>query len=145
MKGHLQCAEQRESPSTSPNTAPATQNNCHQWSASDMKLISNAQSSKSHPATSPNTAPATQNECHDWSCSRMKRHLQCAEQQASPSHLTKYCACRAKWMSWLIVLTYETSFPMRRAARLTLQLHQILQKPETKSHEKPENLEETKK
>ena len=27
----------------------------------------------------------------------MKRHLQCAEQQASPSNLTKYCACHAKW------------------------------------------------
>ena len=26
----------------------------------------------------------------------MKRHLQCAEQQASPSNLTKYCACHAK-------------------------------------------------
>ena len=58
-----------------------------------------------------------------------ERHLQCAEQQASPSHLTKHCACHAKWMSWLIVLTYETSFPMRRAARVTLQLHQILRLP----------------
>ena len=93
------------------------------------KVIYNARSSKSHPATSPNTAPATQNECHDWSLARMKRHLQCAEQQASPSHLTKYCACHAKWMSWLIVLTYETSFPLRRAARVTLQLHQILRLP----------------
>ena len=96
----------------------------HRWN-----VISNAQSSKSHPATSPNTAPATQNECHDWSCSRMKRHLQCAEQQASPSHLTKYCACHAKWMSWLIVLTYETSFPMRGATVNTLQPHQILRLP----------------
>ena len=26
----------------------------------------------------------------------MKRHLQCAEQQASPSNLTKHCACHAK-------------------------------------------------
>ena len=92
-------------------------------------VISNAQSSKSHPPTSPDTAPATQNESHDWSASHMKRHLQCAEQQASPSNLTKYCACHAKWMSWLIVLTYETSFPMRRAARVTLQLHQILRLP----------------
>ena len=27
----------------------------------------------------------------------MKRHLQCAEQQVSPSNLTKYCACHEKW------------------------------------------------
>ena len=92
-------------------------------------VISNAQSSKSHPPTSPDTALATQNESHDWSASHMKRHSQCAEQQASPSNLTKYCACHAKWMSWLIVLTYETSFPMGTAARVTLQLHQILRLP----------------
>ena len=28
--------------------------------------------------------------------SYVKRHLQCAEQQASPCNLTKYCACHAK-------------------------------------------------
>ena len=92
----------------SPNAAPAT---------------------KSDTWTSPNAAPATQNESHDWSASHMKRHLQCVEQQASPSNRTKYCACHAKWMSWLIVLTYETSFPMRRAARVTLPLHQVLRLP----------------
>ena len=27
----------------------------------------------------------------------MKPHLQCAEQPMSPSKLTKYCACHAKW------------------------------------------------
>ena len=59
-------------------------------------VIYNARSNKHHPATSPNTAPATQNGSHDWSSSHMERHLQCAEQQASPSNLTKYCACHAK-------------------------------------------------
>ena len=59
-------------------------------------VIYNARSNKHHPATSPNTAPATQNGFHDWSSSHMERHLQCAEQQASPSNLTKYCACHAK-------------------------------------------------
>ena len=92
-------------------------------------VISNAQSSQSHPATSANIVPATQNECHDWSCSRMKRHLQCAEQQASPSNLTKYCACHAKWISWLIRITYETSFTMRGATGINLQPHQILRLP----------------
>ena len=59
----------------------------------------------------------------------MKRHLQCAEQQASPSNLTKYCACHAKWISWLIHITYETSFTMRGATVNTLQPHQILRLP----------------
>ena len=58
----------------------------------------NAQSDRHHPPTSTNTALATQNESHDWSTSHiMKRHLQCAEQQSTPSNLTKYCACHAKW------------------------------------------------
>ena len=37
---------------------------------------------------SPKTAPATKNDSHDWCPSHMKRHLQCAEQQASPSKFT---------------------------------------------------------
>ena len=45
----------------------------------------------------------------------MKRHLQCAEQQVSLSNLTKYCACHEKWVLCLILVTYETSFPMRGA------------------------------
>ena len=92
-------------------------------------VIYNAWSNRHHPPTAPSTAPATQNESHDWSASHMQRHLQCAEQKASPSNLTKYCACHAKWISWLIALTYETSLPMRRAARVTLPLHQVLRLP----------------
>ena len=60
-------------------------------------VIYNARSNSQHSPTSPNTAPATQNESHDWCASHMKRHLQCAEQQPTPSNLTKYCACHAKW------------------------------------------------
>ena len=176
---------------TSPNTAPATQNESHDWSESHMKrhlqcaeqqesqsnftkhctchskwiswliriryetsftmrgatrvtlqphqilclprkmnliidpphiwnVIYNARSNKSHTTTSPYTAPATQNESHDWSASHMKRHLQCAEQQTSNDKFTKYCACHAKWISWLIRVTYETSFPMRGASNVTL-------------------------
>ena len=59
-------------------------------------FVYNARSNRHHPPTSPNTAPATQNDSHDWSSSHMERHLQGAEQQASPSNLTKYCACHAK-------------------------------------------------
>ena len=92
-------------------------------------VIYNARSNKSHPPTSPNTAPATQNESHDWSASHMKHHLQCAEQQESSSNFTKYCACHAKWISWLIRITYETSFTMRGATSVILQPHQILRLP----------------
>ena len=92
-------------------------------------IIYNARSNKSQPPTSPNTAPATQNESHDWSASHMKRHLQCAEQQESASHFTKYCACHAKWISWLIRIRYETSFTMRGVTLVTVQHHQILRLP----------------
>ena len=92
-------------------------------------VIYNVRSNSQHPPTSPNTAPATQNESHDGSAWHMKRHLQCAEQQASPSNLTKYCACHAKWISWLIRITYETSFTMCRARAITLQPHQRLRLP----------------
>ena len=92
-------------------------------------VIYNARSNRSHNPTSPNTAPATQNESHDWSASHMKRHLQWAEQQESESNFTKYCTCQAKWISWLIRLTYETSFTMSGATGITIQLHQILRLP----------------
>ena len=57
----------------------------------------NARSNRCHHPTSPNTAPATQSDSYAWSLSHMKRHLHCAEQQVSPSNLTKYCACHEKW------------------------------------------------
>ena len=129
MKRHFHCAEQQSQPPTSANTAPATQRSFmidprHIWD-----VIYNARSNKSHPPTSPNTAPATKNDSHDWSCLHKKCHLQCAEQQHSPANVSKYCACHAKWLSWLIVLTYETSFTMRGATGSTLQPHQILRLP----------------
>ena len=56
----------------------------------------------------------------------MKRHLQCAEQQVSRSNLTKYCACHAERLAYLVLITYETSFTGRRATGVTIQPHQIL-------------------
>ena len=88
-----------------------------------------ARRNKSHRPTSPNTAPATQNECRRWSAAHMKCHFQCVEQVKSPSNITKYCACHAKWTSSMICVTYETSFPMRGASKVTLQPHQILRLP----------------
>ena len=92
-------------------------------------LLCTARRNKSHRPTSPNTAPATQNECHQWSPSHMKAHFQCVEPVKSPSNLTKYCAWHAKWMSSMICVTYESSFPMRGASQVTLQPHQILRLP----------------
>ena len=95
----------------------------HTW-----HVIYNARSNRSHPPTSPNAAPATQNYSHHLSSWHMQRYLQCAEEQASPANLTKYCACHAKWLSWLIFVTYGTSFTMR-ATGITLHPHQILRLP----------------
>ena len=44
--------------------------------------------------------------------------------------MTKYFACHEEGLSWLILVTYETSFTMRRATALTLQRHQILCLPQ---------------
>ena len=59
----------------------------------------------------------------------MKRHLQCAEQQVSQSNLTKYCTCHAERLTYLVLITYETSFPMRGATGVTIQPPQILHLP----------------
>ena len=64
----------------------------------------------------------------------MKRHLQCAEQQVSRSNLTKYCACHAERLSYLVLITYETSFTMRGATGVTIQPHQILRLSRRKTH-----------
>ena len=50
----------------SPNTAPATQNDCHDTVMTDPRhiwnAIYNARNNRWHPPTSPNTAPATPND-----------------------------------------------------------------------------------
>ena len=97
-------------------------------------VIYNARSNRCHHPTSPSTAPATQNDSHAWSSSHMKRHLQCAEQQVSPSNLTKYCACHAERLTCLILITYQTSFTMRGATGVTIQPHQILRLSRRKTH-----------
>ena len=64
----------------------------------------------------------------------MKPHLQCAEQQVSRSNLTKYCACHAERLTYLIIITYETSFTLRGATAVTIQPHQILRLSRRKTH-----------
>ena len=85
MKPHLQCAEQQVSRSH-------LLNHHYIWN-----LIYNARSNRCHHQTSPNTAPVTQKDSLTESSSHMKPNFQCAEQQVSPSNLTKYCACHEKW------------------------------------------------
>ena len=70
-----------------------------------------------------------QSSIHDWPLTHMNRYLHCAEQQESSSNFTKYCTCHAKWLWWLIRVTYETSFTMHGATGVTIQLHQILRLP----------------
>ena len=59
----------------------------------------------------------------------MKPHLQCAEQQVSRSNLTKYCACHAERLTYLVLITYETSSTLRGAKGVTIQPHQKLRLP----------------
>ena len=104
-------------------------NHHHIWN-----LISNAQSNRCHHQNSPNTAPVTQKDSHSESSSHMKPHFQCAEQLVSPSNLTKYCACHTKRLTFWVVITYETSCPMRGATGVTIQPHQILRLSDKKTH-----------
>ena len=63
----------------------------------------------------------------EWPSSHLKRetHWHCAVQPETPSHTIKYCACHAKWPSWLILLTYGMSGTMHKATEVTIQHHQI--------------------
>ena len=97
-------------------------------------VIYSARSNRCHDPTSPNTAPATKNDSTALSSSHMKRHLQCAEQQVSRSNLTKYCACHAERLAYLVLITYETSFTLRAATGVTIQPHQILRLSRRKTH-----------
>ena len=103
----------------SPSAAPATKSNT--WTSP-----STAPATKCETWTSPIAAPATKNDSYAWSSLHMKPHFQCAEQQVSRSNLTKYCACHAERLTYLIIITYETSFTMRGATGVTIQPHQIL-------------------
>ena len=95
--------------STSSNIAPAT---------------------KSDTASSSNTAPVTQNHSHDWLWSHMKRDLHCAEQQASPSNLTRYCACQDAFCNWKLQhFVLRLSAQISPDAKGTLQDQQIMRLP----------------
>ena len=52
----------------------------------------------------------------------------------SRSNLTKYCACHAERLAYLVFITYESSFTMRGATAVTIQLRQILRLSRKKTH-----------
>ena len=97
-------------------------------------VIYSAPSNRCHDPTSPNTAPATKNESYAWSSLHMKPHFKCAEQQVSLSNLTKYCACHAERLTYVVLIAYETSFTLRGATDVTSQPRQILRLSRSKTH-----------
>ena len=65
--------------------------------------------------------------CHEkWHLNFTKY---CACHEKWHLNFTKYCTCHEKWLDCCIVLTYETSFPMRGATGVTIQPPQILHLP----------------
>ena len=62
------------------------------------------------------------------------RHLQCAEQQVSRSNRTKYCACHAERLTYLVLISNETSFTLRGTTGVTIQPHHILRLSRKKTH-----------
>ena len=97
-------------------------------------VIYSARTNRSHDLTLPNTALLTQKDSHTKSSSHRKRHLQCAEQQVSRSNLTKYCACHAERLAYLVLITYATLFTVRGTSGVTIQPHQILRLSRRKTH-----------
>ena len=93
----------------------------HDWSLSHMNRYLHCAEQQQSSSNVAKYSAWHENHSHDWSASHMKRHLQCAEQHDSPSNLT-----HEKWLSWLILLTSETSFTMRGASGVILQPLQIL-------------------
>ena len=65
--------------------------------------------------------------CHEkWHLTFTKY---CAYHEKWHLTFTKYCACHTEWLAGLILVTYETSFPMCGETNVTLQTHQILRLP----------------
>ena len=135
-------------PPTSPNTAPATKFwvqdvsgkslNCFRQYKDDSTMIRAWSEDKiviSHP---PLRRPYSSHLGDDFVLKNTTFRAPaisqnvtkcCACHEKSHSNFTKYCACHAKCISWLIRVTYETSFRMRGASKVNLEPHQILRLP----------------
>ena len=138
MKPHLQCAEQQVSRSNLTKYWA-----CHAERLIYLIIITYETSFTMRGATGVTIQPhqilrlsrrKTRLLNHHISSLHMKPHLQCAEQQVSRSNLTKYCACHAERLAYLVLITYETSFTMRGATGVTIQPHQILRLSGRKTH-----------
>ena len=132
-------------PSNSPSTAPATQFwvqdfsakslNCFRQYKDDSRIIrawSDHEIVISHPPLRRPYSSDLGDDCvlknTTFRAPAISQNVTkcCACNEKSTSNLSKYCACHAKWISCLIRVSYETSFPMRRASNVNLQPQQIL-------------------
>ena len=118
-------------PPTSPNAAPATQNECHQWSATHMKRHFQCAEQSKAPCNLtkllrlPRKMQVSNDLRHIWNviCNARSNstHLPTSPKAAPATENDTH--------DWSCV-TYETSFPMRGAGTaLTLQPHHILRLP----------------
>ena len=100
-KWHLNITRATGRTPTSPNTAPATKNVSYDWSSFAYATSLTMRGATGFTLQQHHQKLRLQEKhSRDGSSSHMKRHLQCADQQHSPSNVTKYCACHAKkWRS----------------------------------------------
>ena len=140
-------------PPTSPNTALATQsygsrlqwkvskpsiasakrNLIRPWSEHNPKIRSSSRSCRFRRPYSSHLGHAFYVEKETFRAPAISQNFTkcraCHEKSQSTTSFSKYCPCHEKRTAWLIRITYETSFTMRRATRVTLQLQQILPLP----------------
>ena len=122
----------RTHPPTPPNTAPATQNDSHEWCPSHMKR--HLQWAEQQVSSTNVTKYCA---CHEkWLASLILVTYETSFTMRGATGITlqphqsnNYCTCHAKWLSWVMSVTYETSFTMRGATGITFQPHQILRLP----------------
>ena len=148
MKRHLQCAEQAQS-ATNLTKYCACHESCKFKTSAETPWIASANRRRfddnpttirsenriSHP---PLRRPYSSDLEHDFVLKNTTFRAPaisqnvtkcCACHEKSHSNFTKYRACHAKCISWLIRVTYETSFRMRGASKVNLEPHQILRLP----------------
>ena len=140
MKRHLQCAEQAKSPSNltkycacheickfkisaeTPWIASANRKTIRRQSEHDpsMKSSSRIRRLGDLPRPTSETHFVWKNTTFRAPASYQNFTTCCACHEKWHSNFSKYCACHAKCISWLIRVTYETSFTMRGASKGTL-------------------------
>ena len=149
IKRHLHCAEQQESPSNftkycacheifklkisaeTPWSASANRKTIRRHSEHNPSMKSSSRTRRFGDLTRPILETHFVWKITTFRAPAISQNVTncCACHEKSHSNFTKYCTCHAKWISSLIRLTYKTSFTMRGATRVTLQLHQILRLP----------------